>query len=133
MLINDSSFFLRKVLLADAAVSGATGLLLVLGAGILAALLEVPEDFMRYTGLSLIPFAGLVAYLATRAHLPRPAVRAVIVCNALWAVDSVLILVAGWIVPSALGYAFILAQAAVVAVFAELQYFGLRRSAMAVA
>lgn len=133
MWTNDSSSFLRKVLLADAVVSGATGLLLFLGAGILTALLDVPEDFLRYTGLSLIPFAGLVAYLATRAHLPRPAVWAVIVYNALWAVDSVLILVAGWIAPSALGYAFILAQGVVVAIFAELQFFGLRRSVTALA
>jgi hypothetical protein len=133
MWTNDSSSFLRKVLLADAVVSGATGLLLFLGAGILTALLDVPEDFLRYTGLSLIPFAGLVAFLATRAHPPRPAVWAVIVYNALWAVDSVLILVAGWIAPSALGYAFILAQGVVVAILAELQFIGLRRSVTALA
>jgi len=133
MWTNDSSSLLRKVLLADAVVSGATGLLLLLGAGMLTALLGVPEDFMRYTGLSLLPFAALIGYLARREHLPRPVVWAVVAYNALWAVDSVLILVTGWIAPSALGYAFIVAQAAVVALFAQLQYFGLRRSVTAVA
>jgi hypothetical protein len=35
--------------------------------------------------------------------------------------------------PTVLGYAFVLAQALVVLVFAEAQYFGLRRSAERVA
>jgi hypothetical protein len=125
MWTNDSSSLLRKVLLADAVVSGATGLLLLLGAGMLTALLGVPEDFMRYTGLSLLPFAALIGSWRT-GHLARPAVWAVVAYNALWAVDSVLILVTGWIAPSALGYAFIVAQAAVVALLRCST--GLRRS-----
>lgn len=39
-----SPLFLRRALLADALVSGATGLLLLLGAGLLAGLLELPEN-----------------------------------------------------------------------------------------
>jgi hypothetical protein len=133
MSIFESSSFLRRVLLADAVISGTTGLLLLVGAGSLTALLGIPEDFMRYTGASLLPFAGLVGYLATRERLPRAAVWAVIVYNVLWAVDSALILMTGWLAPSALGYAFIVAQALVVAVLAELQYFGVRRSSVALA
>ena len=39
----------------------------------------------------------------------------------------------GSIAPSGLGYAFVIAQALVVAAFAALQYLGLRRSMLAVA
>jgi hypothetical protein len=38
------------------------------------------------------------------------------------------LLVSGWVAPTALGYAFVIAQAAVVAVLAELQIAGLRRT-----
>jgi hypothetical protein len=51
----------------------------------------------------------------------------VIACNAVWAVDSLLLLTTGWISPSTLGYAFVIGQAAVVAVFCELQFSAVRR------
>jgi hypothetical protein len=57
----------------------------------------------------------------------------VIVTNALWAAASVVLLLSGWVAPTALGYAFVIAQAAVVAVFGELQYTGLRRPAASAA
>jgi hypothetical protein len=40
------------------------------------------------------------------------------------------LLVSGWIAPNVLGVIFVAMQAAVVAVFGELQFIGLRRSAM---
>ena len=83
----------------------------------------------RWAGIALIPFAALLAFLATRERLARPVVWAVIVANAVWAVDSILLLFVGWIEPTVLGVPLIVAQAAVVAVFAELQWLGLRRSA----
>ena len=42
--------------------------------------------------------------------------------------DCVILAFSGWVTPSGLGYAFILAQVVVVVAFAELQYVGLRRS-----
>jgi hypothetical protein len=54
----------------------------------------------------------------------------VIVTNVLWAIDSALLAMSGWVEPNALGYAFIIMQALVVVAFAELQYVGLRRSAI---
>ena len=127
------SLLLRRALVADAAISGSTGLLMTLGADALAGLLGVPAGLLRYAGLSLLPYAAILAYLATRAGLPRPAVWAVIACNAFWAADSLLLLVTGWVGPTALGYAFVIAQALAVVAFAEAQHLGLRRSAAAVA
>ncbi len=125
--------FLRRALLADALISGATGLLMLIGANVLASLLGLPEALLRYAGLVLLPYGALVAYVATREQLRRWAVWAVIVANAIWAVDSIILLLSGWLTPNALGYAFIIFQALVVAAFAEIQYIGLRRSVTTVA
>ena len=125
--------FLRRVLLADALISGATGLFMAIGAGFLADLLDLPEGLLREAGLVLLPYAVFVGYVATRAQLKRPLVWAIIVANALWALDSIVLLVSGWIAPNAFGYAFLIVQAVVVALLAELQYTGLRRQALVVA
>jgi hypothetical protein len=120
-------------MLADAVISGASGLLMVFGAGFLASLLGLPEALLLYAGVSLLPFAVFVSYASTREHLNRAAIWAVMIANALWAAASVALLLSGWITPNFLGTAFIIFQALVVAVFTEIQYLGVRRSNTAVA
>lgn len=119
--------FLRRVLAADAVTSAAAGLLMLSAAGALSGPLGLPEALLRGAGLVLLPFAAGVAWLAARPSLPRAGIWAVIVANALWAVDSVLLLAGGWVAPTGLGWAFVLVQALAVAGFAELQWLGLRR------
>lgn len=121
-----SPSLLKYALLGDALASGAMGLLLVAAAAPLAGLLGLPESLLRIAGASLLPFAAIVAWVGTRAEPPRAAVWAVVVYNALWVVESFALLLLGWYVPTALGIAFIVAQAVVVAAFAEMQVFGLR-------
>jgi hypothetical protein len=128
-----TSTFLRWVLLADAATSGAVGLLMMLGSGLLEQVLGLPAELSRYAGISLLPFAAFLVYLARRTNLSQPVVWAVIVLNALWTADSILLLLTGWIEPTGLGYAFVIFQAFGVAMFAGLEYFGLRKSATAAA
>ena len=53
--------------------------------------------------------------------------REVVAINAVWAVESLLVLMTGWFAPTALGVAFIVGQAAFVAILAELQILALRR------
>jgi hypothetical protein len=122
--------FLRWALFADAIATGATGLLMTFAAGTLAPLLQLPESLLFYAGLPLIPYAAFVGWLARRDAMPRFAVWAVIVLNVLWAADCALLAFGGWFAPNALGVAFVLMQAVVVAAFAELQYIGLKRSAV---
>ncbi len=126
-----SSSFLRKVLALDAVASGATGLLLAAGAGPLEGLLGLSPALTRPAGLFLIPYALLVAWMASRPSLPRGAVWAVVVVNALWAVESVTLVGAGWVHPTLLGALFICAQAAVVALFGLLQFATLRQDRVA--
>jgi hypothetical protein len=122
---------LRFALLADAAASGATGLMMIAGAGLLDGLLGLPVALMREAGLLLVPYVAFVAYVGTRETISRPAVQATIAINVLWVAASVGLLMSGYVAPTALGYAFVIFQAVVVGVFAELQLIGLRRTAAA--
>ena len=54
MSITQSAKFLRTVLLIDAATCVATGLLMALGADIVAGLTAVPAPLLLYAGLSLV-------------------------------------------------------------------------------
>lgn len=125
------SLFLRRALLADALASAGTGALMALGAGLLTGMLGLPEMLLREAGIFLLPYAAFVGWLGTRARLPETIVWVVIVGNALWTAASIILFV--WTAPTALGYAFVLGQAVVVAIFAELQYMGLKRPVEAAA
>jgi len=127
MTTPDSSIFLRRTLLLDAAVSGTTGVVMALGADVLEPWLAMPGALFRAAGVSLLPFAALLVVLATRPTVPKSAVAAVIVANALWVVASIALLASGQVAPTILGYAFVVVQAVAVIGFAELQWIGLRR------
>ena len=122
------SILLRRALVLDALASGGTGVLTAAGAAILSRLCNLPEPLLAYGGLSLLPFAAMVGLLARRDVLPAAIVWAVIAYNALWSIDSIVLLLSGWIAPNAFGYVFVIGQALVVAVLAECQSLGLRRS-----
>lgn len=119
---------LRRALLADVVVTGGAGLLLALATGPLGDLFDLPTLLLRLAGIGLLPYTAVVFYVASRASIPRRGVWAIVGLNLLWAIDSLLLLVTGWVEPSALGVAFVVAQAPIVAAFAGIQYLGLRRS-----
>lgn len=124
--------FLRWVLLADAGSCIAMGLLLIFAGNPLATLLNLPVGLLYGATALLIPFGVFVFWLATRPQIPRPLAWTVIIVNALWVLDSVLLVFAtDWVEPTVLGYIFVLGQAVAVAVLAELQYVGVRRAATA--
>jgi hypothetical protein len=129
MSYDASSTFLRRALLLDAVASGATALLVIAGAGLLEGLLGLPAALLRGAGLVLVPYVAFVVFAGTRAAIAAPAVWAIIAANVLWAAASVVLLLTGWVAPTALGYAFVMGQAAVVALLGELQYVGLGRPA----
>ena len=128
MLNIQSPSFLRRVLVADAFTCVATGMLMLLGAGFLGSVLGLPGALLRGAGLALLPIAGFIAYAGTRAQLSRSMVWTVIAGNVLWVLGSIALLLSGWVAPTTAGQAFIVVQAVAVAVLAELEYFGVRRS-----
>lgn len=127
------SLLLRRAIQADALVSGAMALLLVVGSDVLGPFLNLPEEFLRSTGLVLVAYAALVGLFGTRGVMPKIAVWAVIAINAIWTLASVVLLMSGWVSPNLLGQVFIVMQAIAVGVFAELQFIGLRKSAASLA
>jgi hypothetical protein len=123
--------FLRQVLLLDAVSSGVMGVGLILLAAQVADLTQLPVSLLRGAGWTLIPFAAFVGWLASRPQPAPWAVWAVIGINVLWAADSLLLLFTDRMAPNAIGYVFVIGQAAVVGLFAELQFLGLRRRSTA--
>ncbi|WP_207540290.1 hypothetical protein [Sabulicella rubraurantiaca] len=125
--------FLHLALLGDAAASAATGLLLA--AAPIAGLLGLPESLLRVAGLALLLYAAFVGWVGRSAAPPRAAVRAIIAVNVVWVLDSVALLALGpalaGLSPTALGTAFVLAQAAAVAGFAAAQAAAMRGAAKA--
>jgi len=127
------SLFLRRSLLADAIFSGISAVLMTIGAGALAPLLNLPEALLRETGLFLFAYAIIVGWLGTRASLPKALALIVVVGNAAWTLASVALLFSGMVSPNLLGEIVVVAQAIATGVFAELQYIGLRKSGSALA
>ena len=128
---NSSDLFVRRLLLADAVISGATGALMAVAATLLEPWLGLPAGLLRFAGIVLLPFAAGVAWLGWQPAPARAGVRAIIATNFAWVAASVLLLVAGSVSPTGLGIAFVLFQAAVVFVLGELQLVGLRKSSLA--
>jgi len=119
--------FLRRALLADAVLSGGTGLMMIAGAHALGDLLALPAILLRAAGMLLMPYVAFVLFVALRDYIARPAVLTIVVINLLWAVASIGLLFTGLVAPNLLGYAFVIGQAVIVAALGELQYVALRR------
>ena len=124
---------LRFALLADACVSGATGLLQLGATQSLSALLALPHAVLLGTVEHFVVYALLLAAMATRTRLWSAPVRVVVPGNGLWALASVGLLLSGALSPSPMGVGFVLLLAVAVLVFAALEWRGLRRSPPAAA
>lgn len=120
-----NSLFIRRVLLADAIVSGAAGVVMIAGAAFLAPLTSLPQELLQIAGLTLVPWFAALFLLARQPVISRNGVRCVIAINALWVAGSIAVLFAAS--PSLFGYVFVIAQAVAVGLFAELQVIALKR------
>lgn len=121
-----STLFLRRILALDSLSCAAMGLLMAFGAASLAPLFGLPEPLVRTAGLLLLPLAVFIFWLATRPAPPRALVWLVILGNVGWTAESLIVL--GQHQASALGTAFVSAQAAAVLGLAALEYVGLRKA-----
>jgi len=128
LTLQASPSVLRKVLLLDAITCVAMGLLLVAAAAGLARMLGLPESFLSWAGVALLPCAALMGFASRAGSQSKPPgwlVWMVILGNLAWVVAS-LLTVAAWFTPTALGTAFVLAQAIAVVALAAMEYRGLR-------
>jgi hypothetical protein len=122
------SKLLRFALKQDAIGSGANGLVFLVVAPIFGSMFGLPAAFLVPVGAFLIAFAATLLYLAGRPVVNRAAAIAVMVVNVAWVLASAEMLIAGWFPLAGLGTAFVIAQAAVVAVFTGMQFAGLRKA-----
>ena len=126
-----NTLFLRRVLALDSLSCLGLGLVMALGAAALAPLFGLPESLLRFAGLALLPLAAFISWLASRPNPPRALVWVVIVGNVGWTAESFLTLALG--LATALGTAFVSAQAVAVLGLALLEYAGIRKAAVAAA
>ena len=124
----EPSPLLRRVLVADAVICLIAAADLILLTGLARDLTGLPEGLLRGAGIVLLVVAATVLWLARRAQVPALAIKVLIALNLVWAVDSVLLLLSGWVEPTAFGTSVVLVQAAVTLVVAGLQAAGLARS-----
>ncbi|NEE03370.1 hypothetical protein [Phytoactinopolyspora halotolerans] len=119
---------LRWALEIDGAVSALNGLAYVVAAGALSDLLGLPTALLVPAGAFLVVYGLVLVAMSMRSTVGRAVVRTVIVLNALWVADSIVVAASGWFDASTAGIVWILLQAAVVAGFAVAQAGGLRRA-----
>jgi hypothetical protein len=122
-----SPAFLRRVLALDSASCLTMGLSLVFGAGSLSSLFGLDERLLFGAGLLLLPLAAFIGWLASRPVPPSPLVWLLIAGNAAWTAESFLLIALESGRITALGTAFVAAQAVAVLGVAALEYAGLRR------
>jgi hypothetical protein len=123
-----STNFLRRVLQADALASGLSGALLIVAAKPLAAFIGVGLPLpLIVTGIFLLLYAGGLLQQAAQDTLSRRFVTAAIIINIAWVVGSGFILLTD-VVPLTLAGKWAIAIVAdLVAIFAGLQFYGLRQ------
>jgi hypothetical protein len=119
---------LRRALLADAVVSGGVAALQLLATDALASLLGLPASLLTATGLFLVAYTGLLAWLASRRRMPAWLVATIVIGNLGWAAGGVALLASGSTAATALGAGFVVLQVVAVLAFGALEYLGLRRS-----
>lgn len=123
-----NSISARHAVLADAAASGAMAALFIAGSGIVAQMTGLPAGFLFWVGVAFLPWVAALALIGRAEPPAAGAVEAVVAGNALWVVASIAVLVLRVFDLNAFGVAFVVAQAIVVAILAELQFLGLRRA-----
>jgi hypothetical protein len=121
--------FVHRLLTVDAIATGATSLLLLAAANALSPMLQLPAELLRIAGFICAPFAACVFALSRRTAVSRGALRAIVTINFAWVAASVWVAFGGAWQPSALGIAFVLAQALAVFGFAEFGWMSLRKPA----
>lgn len=123
----DGETALRRVLLADAGVTGANGVAYLAGATALSDLLGPSAGALRGIGAFLVAFAGVLVVVATRRPIPTVAVRELVVGNVVWVGASLVVAATGALGATGVGTAWTVAQAGAVAGFVALQRWALAR------
>ena len=126
-MLTISASTLRRVLLLDAGSGLAMGLSHFLLADALSEWTGVPDAWLRVAAVIVFGAATLAAWLAARGSTPPAGVRLLAAGNFGWVAASVWLVFGAGLSLTSLGVFWVLAQAVVVLVLAELEWAGADR------
>lgn len=123
-----SASTLRRVLWLDAASGLGMGLSHLLLAEPLSGWTGIPAAWLQVAALVVLGAASLAAWLATRVEPPAGGVKLLAAGNFAWVAASLWLAFGAGLSLTPLGLGWVLAQAVMVLVMAELEWAGARRA-----
>lgn len=117
---------LRRVLWLDAVAGWGMALSHLVLAGPLSAWLGIPAAWLQVAAIAVLAPASWAAWLASRREPPAAGVRLLAAVNFAWVAASAWLAFGAGLALTALGLAWVLLQAAMVFVLAELEWAGSR-------
>jgi hypothetical protein len=127
-MFNISESTLRRVLWLDAASGIVMGLSHLALAESLSGWTGIPSSWLQIAAVIMFGAASLAAWLATRASPPAAGVRMLAGGNFAWVAASLWLAFGAGLPLTAVGLAWVLMQAVVVLVLAELEWAGTGRT-----
>lgn len=121
-----SASTLRRVLWLDAASGFGMGLSHLALADSLSGWTGIPAGWLQFAAVIVFGAASLAAWLATRASPPAAGVRLLAAGNFAWVAASLWLAFGAGLPLTALGLGWVLVQAVVVLLLAELEWSGSR-------
>ena len=122
------SNLLSRVLQANGVFSGLSGVTLTFAAGPLAAFLGLTSPtILVIIGIGLMLYAPALFYMAAQTPTNRKLVMAAIILDVAWVIGSIDLLVTDWVPLTTAGWWAVAIVADIVAVFAIVQFYALRR------
>jgi hypothetical protein len=118
---------LRLALRADAIFCLATGAISLAEAQPLGALLGLPPLALSILGAVVAVSGAFLLYIAAQAQISRRIALVALVLDVIWVIDSLVLLISGWLPLTSAGMWTIGLVALAVATLGELKFFGLRR------
>ncbi|MBY8977957.1 hypothetical protein KHP62_19250 [Rhodobacteraceae bacterium NNCM2] len=113
---------LHSILKLDAATCIGMGVLLIAAPALLSSHTLIPQALLFWAGVALLPTAAFMAGLSLLGTIPAWGKMTVIAGNAAWAFASVALPATGLIPANTFGWAFLIGQAVVVAIFAVMEW-----------
>lgn len=122
------SNLLSRVLQANGLFSGLSGIMLTFAAGPIATFLGLNSPMILVgIGIALILYAPALFYVAAQTPINRKLVMTAIILDVAWVIGSIDLLVTDWVPLTTVGWWAVAIVADIVAVFAIVQYYALRR------
>ena len=119
--------FLRALVWFDASTGLLLGALHLLLTASLAEWLGLPSGLLVVSGVLLLGYAALATRIARAQTMPRGSLWVLIVGNLGWALARLALLLGNAVAPTCLGQAYLVVHVVSVALFAVLQWMGVRR------